>query len=79
MKIKNKDTLTESFQKIVLNGRVLDSIKLAQRNIAYSKEKWEAKKKNPKNEVYIEILNETIEDLDKVIFFIEQVREGFLK
>lgn len=63
----------DMIKKVLLNPRVLESLCLAHANITTVFDKYK------EIDVYQEILKETLEDLDKVIFLIKQLKEGYLK
>lgn len=60
-------------EKVLLDPRVLDSVCLAYANIETVLDKYK------EIDVYQDILKETMEDLDKIIFLIKQLKEGYLK
>lgn len=63
----------KTLESVLLDPRVSDSLKLSRENIKQILKKYEA------IDVYTEVLKETIEDLDKIIFLIEQMKTGILK
>lgn len=63
----------KTLESVLLDPRVPDSLKLARENIKIVLKKYEA------IDVYTEVLKETIEDLDKIIFLIEQMKLEFYK
>ena len=63
----------KTLESVLLDPRVPDSLKLARENIKELLKKYES------IDVYTEVLKETIEDLDKIIFLIDQMNLGVLK
>ena len=71
--MNNVNFLLNAVERTFLDPRVEGSLGLAKANIQTVMERYK------ELDVYTEILEETIEDLDKVLFFIKQLREGLLK
>lgn len=69
----NKTVLEKTVNRVFSKPRIADSLELARANILDLLEKYR------EIDVYTEILKETIDDLDEVIFFIKQYKEGLLK
>lgn len=63
----------DMIKKVLLEPRVLDSVCLAYANIETMLDKYK------EIDVYQDILKETMEDLNKIIFLIKQLMEGYLK